>query len=279
MKILITGKGGKSGSWQIRGVQLGAVIGATVKSMASLEDCLEADVIVGVKKIPEPLLENIRKSKKPFILDLIDGWPQPSVHSRETAKAWLNSAIANFHPDAVVYGTTAMRDTSDSLIPSIVLPHHSWQKYVDHAPVIREKVAIVGYEGDARYLGKWTRILHEECARQGWTFIINGDMRQVDIGIALRDGNCYANRLFKPNTKLSNLHALGIPAICSRESGCMEVSCGEEFWADSPKDIPAFFELLKPYAVRKSISEGMKAAQIPVDKVGKTYLDFLHGFM
>ena len=48
-RILITGTG-TSGSWKIRGEQLGAAIGAEIMPRAALANCRRADVVVLVKR-------------------------------------------------------------------------------------------------------------------------------------------------------------------------------------------------------------------------------------
>ena len=65
LKILVTGRGGAA-SWTIRGEQIGAALGATVKPKASLEDMRAADVILVVKKVPDELLADLRKSGRPW---------------------------------------------------------------------------------------------------------------------------------------------------------------------------------------------------------------------
>ena len=51
MKICITGRGG-AGSWQIRAVQIGAVLNAHVCQMATIEEMQAADVVLVVKRVP-----------------------------------------------------------------------------------------------------------------------------------------------------------------------------------------------------------------------------------
>src|SRR5688572_31220626 len=111
MKVLFTGRG-TSGSWKIRGEQIGAAMGATVKPMATLEDCRAADVIVAVKRIPAQLLENIRASGRPWVYDIVDAFPQPlcSTWSRSQCIDWLNEVIGTLKPTAVIWPTARMQD-------------------------------------------------------------------------------------------------------------------------------------------------------------------------
>lgn len=275
MKILVTGKGGKSGSWQIRAEQLGSAIGATVQPMAT--DFHGVDVVVVVKRTPPALVDAIRRSGKPWVYDVVDGWPQDKCGGWDEARSrqWLRSTLRSLRPHAVVFGTERMQADSGFSGPSLVLPHHSWPKYLDREPEIRETVRTIGYEGAQHYLGRWQCLLMAECNRRGWRLQINGDMTQADIGIALRDCGGYPARYWKPGTKLSNLHALGIAALCSLEDGYLSVASGREHWIDSPQDIAAAFDALEDVSTRRSISADHRKAAVPLSQVATTYRDWL----
>jgi hypothetical protein len=273
MKILLTGKGGNSGSFAIRGNQLGVAIGATIKPMASLESCTAADLIIVVKRTPDQLIETIRKSGKPWVIDVIDGWPQPSEMDHLQALQWLQNKIDSLKPSAVVFGTQRMQFDSGFEGPALVLPHHSWPKYQPNE--IREKVSVVGYEGAPAYLGKWFYVISDACAKMGWEFQVNGDMTKADIGIALRQTGGYPAKYWKPGTKLSNLHALGIPALCTQEAGYQSVASGMEFWIHSEKDVVSAFENLVDQKARKEISKSMLKAALPLATVAETYKAWL----
>lgn len=279
--ILVTGKGGAAGSWMIRGQQLGIAIGANVKQMATVEDCRDADLIVVVKKAPDDLLEAIRASGKPWIFDMVDCWPQPQGRcdwDQRESVAWLRDILNRLKPDGVVFGTAHMEIDAGWAIPSLVLPHHSWDKYCRHVPVTHEFVSIVGYEGSLNYLGKWTKWILEACEQRGWTFITNVDMRQADIGLSIRDSGGYPARWWKPGTKLSNLQALGLPAICTPEAGSEQMACGEELWVETQADLERAFDSLIDIQVRKKISARMKQSQLPVAQVAQDYLAWLKQF-
>ena len=276
MKILVTGKGGKSGSWAIRAVQLGTAIGAAIKPLASLADITEHDLTIVVKRVPSQTLQALRMSGKPWVYDLVDGWPQSGGCDWNETRSiyWLRSMLAEFNPTAIVYGTKTMQE--DAGRPGLVLPHHSWQKYLDRTPLIRDEIRVVGYEGAEAYLGHWRRIVEKQCADRGWEFMINGDMRRADVGIALRYGGGYPSRWWKPGTKLSNLHALGIPAICSREAGYVGVASGTELWVGNENDLSSAFDKIQSKDVRQDISSYMRAAALPVDRVAANYLEWLN---
>lgn len=273
MKILITGKGGNSGSWAIRAQQIGEAIGAQVEPMASAATCKAADIIIVVKRTPDQLIETIRKSGKPWVYDVVDGWPQPSEMDQAQAMDWLQNKIESLKPSAVVFGTQRMQFDSGFSGPALVLPHHSWPKYQPNE--IREKVSTVGYEGAPAYLGKWFYVISDACAKMGWEFQVNGDMTKADIGIALRQTGGYPAKYWKPGTKLSNLHALGIPALCTQEAGYQSVASGMEFWIHNERDVMSAFENLADVRTRRDISKSMLKAALPLESVADKYKAWL----
>jgi hypothetical protein len=185
--------------------------------------------------------------------------------------------IARLKPDAIVFPTRAMQVDSGYTGPSLVLPHHAWPKY--QANVVRENVSAVGYEGGAHYLGAWRPVLERECARRGWRFVVNGDMTQCDIGIALRDAAGYPPRSWKSNCKLANLQALGIPAVVSPERGYEEFgSEGGEyvaFFPGDPVDLVQAFDRLTDFETRKKIAAIMLRAAPRLADVAVEYAQWL----
>lgn len=271
MKILVTGKGGKSGSYAIRALQLGGAIGAKVQANADLTTCKEADIIIVVKRTPTDLMQNIYRSGTPWVFDIVDGWPQPCTWQANEAIQWLQKRIGPLNPAAMVYGTSRMM--ADAEYPGLVLTHHSWTKY---QPIeVREKVSVVGYEGSMVHLGHWYNVIQAACNRRGWQFQVNGDMSKADIGIALRGSGGYPAKFWKPGTKLANLHALGMPAICSPEAGYHEIASGKERWVASGDNIDQVFDLLEPYETRLEINRVVPQWAPRLDTLASHYKDWL----
>jgi len=165
--------------------------------------------------------------------------------------AWLHGELRRIQPDAVVWPTERMMRDAGFSGPQIALPHHAWERY--QASDVSEQVRIVGYEGAENYLGRWRAIVQRECDKRGWVFQINGDMQNADIGIALRDGEGYAQKNWKPGTKLANIQALGIPALCSPEMGYREIANGSEHWIETADDVAIAFSALESSCAREVI--------------------------
>lgn len=273
MKVLITGKGGKAGSWAVRGVQLGYAMGATVKPMATRADMRKHDVVLVVKRCPPELLTELRASGVPWVYDIVDAYPQPacSLWSAQEARSWLHARIAELQPRGVIWATERMRD--DSSIGGKVVYHH-------HRPglarnPIREKVRTIGYEGGAHYLDHWLPHIERECKRRGYRFVVNPDqLAQLDIVLALRGGvwDGYCQRNWKSNVKLANAHGSGTPFIGATESGYKETSSGCEYWADTPQELTRSLDWLESHEARKAVHKRFLAHTYTLDQAAKDML-------
>lgn len=275
MKILITGRSGSSGSFAIRGFQLGKAIGATVKLDANLQDCTQHDAVIVVKKVSPQTLQAIRLSGRPFIYDTVDPWPQsqPCTWNQSESIFWLRSHLAQLKPDVAVFGTVQMRQ--DGGLGGLVLGHHSWQKYVAHPKTQREQAKVIGYEGSLLHLGKWRKVLEKECKKRNLEFIINGDMTKVDAAVALRDGISYPAQNWKPATKLVNANALHIPTLCSREAGYEGVATGGEFWIDSEVDVAKALSQLSDPIIYKRACKFAATGIVLLDVIALQYKAWL----
>ena len=273
MKIIITGRG-SSGSWQIRGVQLGRSIGADVQPMAM--DVAAYDVAIVIKRTPSDLIARIHRAGIPLVYDVVDGYPQPegNAWNREQCVAWLRAQVVHVHPAAIVAATRAMADDCAEFgLPVLALPHHA-RPGLRRAPI--RPLRTVGYEGAENYITGWRPHIERECKRRGLTFVVNPpSLGDVDIVLALRDSTGYAPRKWKSNVKLANAQALGLPLICAREMGYLETASGGEFWADRPDELAAALDTLEPIATRQRVSDLMFAAAPYIDRIAAEYVSWL----
>jgi hypothetical protein len=275
VRVLVTGKGGKAGSWAVRGEQLGQAIGAEVMPMAETAEIRASHLVVVVKRTPPDVIQKIRVAGRPWVYDIVDAWPQPAGNawSQELAVRWLRQHLAELAPTAVVFPTSRMLEDSGWRGPALVLPHHGWPKYEARAvaPVVRR----VGYEGDPRYLGRWHALIEGECAARRWEFVVNGDLSTCDIGIALRDAPGYPAGAWKSNCKLANLQALGLPAVCSPEAGYREFGSGAEWFVESRADLSRAFGCLAHVGPRARAAERMVASAPRLRDIAEVYRTWL----
>lgn len=276
-RILITGRG-TSGSWQMRGVQLGTAIGATVRADASLEDVRRADLVVLVKRPTEELLRRVRAWGGPLVWDVVDAWPQPAGNawSRLRAVEWLVHSLSHIRPRAVVAATDTMR--RDCPVDALWLPHH-YQPGLAVNPV-REVVRRVGYQGGAHYLGRWGEGLLRECARRGWELVLQpANLADVDIGVALRDVAGYPCAAWKSNVKLANLQGSGTPAIVCREQGYLETLSGAELVVDNAGELVDALDQLTSQAQRRWRAQVLYQSAVGLEVLAEKYRGWLEDLL
>lgn len=279
MRILITGRG-TSGSWKIRGEQLGAAIGATVMPEADLQTIAQHDVVVLVKRGSADLLQRIRAAGVPLVYDVVDAWPQPEGNSwgYRSCMTWLTSRIELLRPAAIVAATQAMAiDCRDFGVPVLRLQHHARPN--QEANPVREHVRTVGYEGSVDHLGRWAAILRQECQRRGWRFVLNPQqLADLDVVVAMRERHGYAAVRWKSGVKLSNAQATGTPFIGAPEAGYLEQAVGGcERWSWTEEGLSMALDELAPLHERQRISTLMRAAAPSLPAVAHTYLTWLQG--
>jgi hypothetical protein len=278
MNILVTGSG-TSGSWQIRGVQLGAAIGATVQPNAGDDVIRGHDLAIVVKRPPADLVQRIQRAGVPLVWDVVDAWPQPQGNSWTQAEcqAWLRQQVATIRPAAIVAATNIMAvDCQAFGVPSACMLHHA-RPGQPRTP-IREQVRTVGYEG-GNYLGRWLAVLQRQCARRGWQFVVNPPegLQALDIVVALREAQGYATLCWKSNVKLANAQGSGTPFIGALESGYIGACspAGAERFATSEYDLAKAFDELTPHAARMQAAEGLFRNHPRLDIVARQYTTWL----
>jgi len=276
-RILIAGNG-KSGSWKIRGEQLGAAIGATIEPHARPTKRFDLGVIV--KRLETPTVNAMRAQRIPIVWDIVDAWPQPhgNTWDRGACMDWLRGQIKSLKPHALVAATCAMaNDITDAGFkgPVLALPHHA--RPGQPINPIRRAVATVGYEGGVQYLGKWHHILEAECKARGWRFVTNpAALADLDIVIAMREAQGYAARMWKSNVKLANAQCTGTPFVGCRESGYLETDAtAAAEWADTKGELRGSFDRLDALSIRRDVSAELQAARITIEAVAARYREWL----
>ena len=271
--LLMTGKGA-SGSWQIRGIQLGQTLRAAV--VPNVKDLAPYNLAVLVKRQTTELLERFHQSKVPLIWDVVDAWPQPvgNTWHKEQCLEWLAGEVKAIRPAGIVAATQAMaRDCEGFGVPVLALPHHA-------RPGLRQNpirpLKVLGYEGGEKYLGRWLPIIKRQCSARGLRFVINPtEVADVDVLVALRDCDGYAPKNWKSNVKLANAQGSGTPVICNREAGYLETACGAEQWADDEAEFAAALDALASTEARRSAAQALRLAAPSIDSVTATYLQWL----
>lgn len=271
MQVVFTGKG-TSGSWAIRGVQVSEALGAKAIPMATEEQCRAADVIVGVKRIPDQLLANIRASGRPFVWDCVDAYPNrgSSTWNKEQAIDWCERELGRLQPDAVIWPNERMRQDMGG-IGKVIYHHH--RPSIEVNP-IRSEIRTIGYEGSPLYITGWAGSISEECARIGASFIVNPQrLADIDVVLALRgpEFQGYPHQHWKSAVKLANAHASGTPFIGQAEDGYMETSTGAECWISDAAGLRHALDALASPEIRLEVQRKFLPAAISLEKVAAQY--------
>jgi hypothetical protein len=250
--LLVTGRG-TSGSWAIRGVQLGNAIGATV--IPNALDVAGYPLAVVVKR-PGDVLDRLHAAGVPIIWDIVDSFPQPIGNdwSRAECIAWLHQQLKKIRPVGVVAATKAMAELDFGVGGGGGAPPPP------PPPTPPPQIERL-------------------CAKRGWLFVVNpARMADVDITLALRDHSGFAPRYWKSNVKLSNAQGSGTPIICNKEAGYLETASGGEVFIDDDQ-LPQAFDMLADQSVRKDLSVKLRAGAITLDFVADTYKAWLKTFL
>lgn len=246
MNLLLVGNG--KGSWTMRGEQLGAALGARVRTAPTAEDWRWADLVILVKRAGALFARQAHQAQVPIVWDALDFWRQPADNAKTASDAvqLLRAAVADIRPVLTIGATQAMADVVDG----VYLPHHSWANLEPQAA--RAAVQVVAYEGSPQYLGAWLPHLLEACRRRGWAFLVNpSDLRTVDVLVAVRDGvwDGYVCREWKSGVKLVNAIAAGRPVIGQASAALREIRPPASL-VETPADLDAAFDAWIPLAAR-----------------------------
>lgn len=250
---------------------MGGEVGRVVPK-ASLEECKNSDLIVAVKRINHPFFENIKKSGRPWIWDLVDFYPQPQCGkwSKAEAISWVQRQIKLAKPNGIIYPNKQMM--LDIGFPGVVIYHHSREQI---KPItVKQKVQSVGYDG-GDFLGRWEFVVKTQCHRRGWEFKKDWPDK-LDIVLAFRDGmaNGYAQKSWKSNVKLANAHASGTPFVGAKECSYVETGTGREIFIETPEHLSNAFDYLEDYETRKAIHESFVKNTIPLGAVSAQLEDY-----
>lgn len=251
MNVLIAGMG--KGSWEIRGMQLGAALGARIVSTPTAADWSWATVAVLVKRAGFRLAPAAHAAGVPIVWDALDFWSQPRENAltERAARQLLADAIVDIRPALTVGATRAMADACHG----DCLPHHSWAN-LQPQPA-RAHVSVVAYEGNPAYLGRWAEIIRKACAARGWQFVVNPpDLREVDLFVAFRDGiwDGYMCRQWKSGVKVVNAMAAGRPII-GQASAALDDLHPAATIVEDPQELDAALETWTSHAARSAAAD------------------------
>ena len=252
-----------TGSWQIRGEQIAAMRSNWQAVIHPDADDLERfDLFCFIKKPDFKFLELVRRTGKPIVLDIVDGWKQPRdgfiYRNVPAARRLFKRLWDRIQADGYIFPTETMRKDLGDLVSTSTTIYHHYYPLLRKNPV-RAKVKTVGFVGKG--LGAWKARLSKACKQRGIEFIMNPkDHSELDIVVIVRGGTrgSFLARRYKSNVKLANAYGSGTPALVhAGEMSAHDTDNGEVlFFSDEPGSFEKQLDrLINDHALRKRISE------------------------
>ncbi len=269
MNLLIVGRG--PGSWTMRGLQLGAALGARVTSEPTDRDWHWAERVILVKRAGAIWAPRAHALGLPIIWDALDWWRQPfdNFLAEASARRLLAQALDVIRPALTIGATAAMAAAAGG----VYLPHHGWAGLVP-TPA-RPQIQTVGYDGNAIYLDTWRPVLERICAARGWALAINpADLSTVDVLVALRAGpwDGWMPRQWKSGVKLVNAILAGRPIVMQDTAAARELQPAGTVIA-TLADLPAALDSWQDADRRQAVVETSRtrAAAFSVQTIAAQY--------
>lgn len=259
MNLLMVGANKAPGSWDMRGLQLGSVLGARATSAPTSADWQWADLVVLVKHAGQRFAAAAHAAGVPIVWDALDFWRQPTDNGLDetAARGLLQAQIAIIKPALTIGATQAMADAA----AGAYLPHHSW-KGLEPVQARADGRLCVVYQGNALFLGAWKQPLIEACLRRGWVVEFNpvGELWTADIIVALREGpwDGWMCRQWKSGVKLVNAIAAGRPVI-TQDSAAMAELGGPGTVISSISELDAALDRWTSLNARREALENCRA--------------------
>jgi hypothetical protein len=275
----------KMGSWKIRAQQI-ASTRATWSSAETLtpQAIVDNDVFVAIKRHYRARLGLLKRLGKVVLYDVLDCWQQPQdgllCSDMDKVRRWFEAWFADLPVDSVIFPNRTMMEDLGHLVPNpVCIYHHFWpgMKPIE----VRRQAQVVGYQGEASYLGPWQRVVERACRRLGLRFETNPrDLRSVDIGLAAR-GGVHASLMshrYKSNVKLANFYGAAIPCIVdTAEASYRETDNGEVRFFANAEELEARLEELLPFDTRTRIHRSFLEVrqQFTLEAIADRYDDHL----
>lgn len=259
----------KMGSWKIRAQQIATAREEWTSAEALTPPAIvDHDVFVAIKRPYPSRIDLLRRLGKVVLYDVLDCWQQPqdglACPDLPSVLRWFEAWFAALPVDGVIFPNRTMMEDLGHLVKNpVCLYHHFWPGM---EPIeVRREAKVVGYQGEANYLGPWLPILERACQRLGLRFVTNPrDLRGIDIGIAARGGEhaSLMSHRYKSNVKLANFYGAAIPCVVNAaEASYRETDNGEVRFFTDAAELEARLEELLSYDTRMHVHRSFLEAR------------------
>lgn len=278
-------------SGQIRGIQVASALRACGKKAEFLEsenrDVIKNkdETIVFVRSINRDHAKHLKSLGCRIVFDILD---RPVADIHECLKSgnvfsWEKYNIPEI--DEFIVNNSLIKKHLETTTGKTctVIPHHS----VDRSEIIRKNVKIAGYVGLEDQISNKGQI-EEICQKFGIKFISENPvtrdscikcLQNIDLGIInleLNNARTDSVLQYKPNTKLTNFQAFGIPTISVPYQSFVEF--GGTGWISSDnllEDLESFLSSRDLSARIQEMSETsiIDSKRCSLDSIARLYLD------
>lgn len=278
---------GKSGSWKIRGEQLGRAMGARLMTREVDIDSIRkySGPCIFVKRPRFDIVDEAKFRKRKVIWDCVDFWRQPEMNNDLfAAKNCALEIVGRMKPDLIICATNQqMFDFMEAgiTVPMRVLHHHA--RPGQQVNEIRKNITVIGYEGAEDYLSQSASKIKSMCRDLGCEFIVNpSSLAQLDVVIAMRFGSArgIVPRNWKSNVKIANAQATGTPVIANAECGYKETT-KHAFWAESVNELEETLHAITDHSIRleKSVALLQEGERFTLEETAEKYKRIIRDFL
>ncbi len=163
----------------------------------------------------------IRQKCERLVYDPLDAWSNTRYHDAQATEFW-KWTLKELHFDEIIATSPACAETMRESLPSLPLhlaPHHAdpaiTPAYDAAGPVV--------YSGAVRYINQEKRAIRSSCQKLGKKLVIEATKHtpralvaaSLMLHVRLKPYETHLNRFCKPQVKLENAAAAGLPIVAS----------------------------------------------------------------
>ena len=208
------------GGVQMRGVAVARALGAPFYDLRDLSRIDKVGTLILVKYHTRHA-GLIRQKCDRLIYDPLDAWPRTRYHDAHPSAFWRWTQ-QELNVDEIIATSPACAETMLEALPSVpvhLAPHHA-------DPAITPGYNATGhvvYTGAVRYISAEKRAIHASCRMLGRKLVIEAAKYTptklqgagLMLHIRLKPHDTHLNRYCKPQIKLENAAAAGLPVVAS----------------------------------------------------------------
>lgn len=208
---------GAGGAFSMRCQAVAEMAGWPLLTRSAIEEPRRYNVIIYVKGgLTDTQARRLRRKADVVIYDVLDAWSRrdipPKIFFRKAYEAIGFDYIIATTPSSISAIKAGVPDTVTWLLPHHADPRCNREWYRPDGPVV--------YSGSLPYLGTQVAGITQACKRLGVEFKVGPDVRDLKgarlaLAVRLPPTDTDLNRICKPQVKVENALACGIPVLAS----------------------------------------------------------------